>query len=327
MTTQAAEEYLAVGVTTASAGGMPTSVATLLTLLSRLNQFPQRVALFPLFEEVGEALLTGEKSLADFAGANVIVPRVKIIADGSIQGYTGYLSEPYYQPFKDDAGYRGYPSVARDELFRQVAGLYQRRIRVAIHCNGDASIDDGLDAIEAAMEAHPWPEARPLIIHAQMTRKDQIERMAFLGVTPSFFSAHTYYWGDRHAAIFMGPERAATMSPARWALDAGVRFSSHLDTPVTPMLPLQAVWSQVERESTGGIVIGPSQRIERMPALRAVTVDAAWQVFLDNEIGSIEPGKRADLVVLSDNPLTAANLRTIKVDRTVIDGATVYNRF
>jgi len=75
-------------------------VATLLTLLSRLNQFPQRVALFPLFEEVGEALLTGEKSLADFAGANVIVPRVKIIADGSIQGYTGYLSEPYYQPFK-----------------------------------------------------------------------------------------------------------------------------------------------------------------------------------------------------------------------------------
>ena len=327
MTTQAAEEYLAVGVTTASAGGMPTSVATLLTLLSRLNQFPQRVALFPLFEEVGEALLTGEKSLADFAGANVIVPRVKIIADGSIQGYTGYLSEPYYQPFKDDAGYRGYPSVARDELFRQVAGLYQRRIPVAIHCNGDASIDDGLDAIEAAMEAHPWPEARPLIIHAQMTRKDQIERMAFLGVTPSFFSAHTYYWGDRHAAIFMGPERAATMSPARWALDAGVRFSSHLDTPVTPMLPLQAVWSQVERESTGGIVIGPSQRIERMPALRAVTVDAAWQIFMDNEIGSIEPGKRADLVVLSDNPLTAANLRTIKVDRTVIDGATVYNRF
>ena len=180
---------------------------------------------------MGEALLTGEKSLADFAGANVIVPRVKIIADGSIQGYTGYLSEPYYQPFKGDAGYRGYPSVARDELFRQVAGLYQRRIPVAIHCNGDASIDDGLDAIEAAMEAHPWPEARPLIIHAQMTRKDQIERMASLGVTPSFFSAHTYYWGDRHAAIFMGPARAANMSPARWALDAGIRFSSHLDTP------------------------------------------------------------------------------------------------
>ena len=176
------------------------------------------------------------------------------------------------------------------------------------------------------MVAHPWPEARPLIIHAQMTRKDQIDRMSQLGVTPSFFSAHTYYWGDRHAAIFMGPERAANMSPARWALDAGVRFSSHLDTPVTPMLPLQAVWSQVRRESTGGVVIGPAQRIGRMPALRAVTIDAAWQVFMEDEIGSIEPGKRADLVVLSENPLTAEDIRGIKVDRTVIDGATVYAR-
>jgi len=326
MTTQAAAEYLSVGVTTASAGGMPTSVAKLLGLLSRLNQFPQRVALFPLFEEVGEALLSEELTLDAFAAGKVSVPRVKIIADGSIQGYTGYLSEPYYAPFKGDPLYRGYPSVPREELLRQVSGLYERRIQVAIHCNGDASIDDGLDAIEAAMKAHPWPAARPLIIHAQMTRLDQIERMAALGVTPSFFSAHTYYWGDRHAAIFMGPGRAANMSPARWALEAGVRFSSHLDTPVTPMLPLQAVWSQISRESTAGVVIGPEQRIDRTSALRAVTIDAAWQVFMDDKIGSIEPGKRADLVVLSDNPLTAGDVRSIKVDRTVIDGATVYSR-
>ena len=326
MTTQAAAEYLSVGVTTASAGGMPTSVAKLVGLLSRLNQFPQRVALFPLFEEVGEALLSEELTLDAFAAGKVSVPRVKIIADGSIQGYTGYLSEPYYAPFKGDPLYRGYPSVPREELLRQVSGLYERRIQVAIHCNGDASIDDGLDAIEAAMKAHPWPDARPLIIHAQMTRLDQIERMAALGVTPSFFSAHTYYWGDRHAAIFMGPGRAANMSPARWALEAGLRFSSHLDTPVTPMLPLQAVWSQISRESTAGVVIGPEQRIDRTSALRAVTIDAAWQVFMDDKIGSIEPGKRADLVVLSDNPLTAGDVRSIKVDRTVIDGATVYSR-
>jgi predicted amidohydrolase YtcJ len=326
MTTQAAAEYLSVGVTTASAGGMPLSVAKLLGLLSSLNQFPQRVALFPLFEEVGEDLLSGAVVLDALGDARVSAPRVKIIADGSIQGYTGYLSEPYYRPFKGDAAYRGYPSVPREELFRQVAGLYERRIQVAIHCNGDASIDDGLDAIAAAAQAYPWPEARPLIIHAQMTRLDQIERMAELGVTPSFFSAHTYYWGDRHAAIFMGPERAANMSPARWAQEAGVRFSSHMDTPVTPMLPLQAVWSQVNRESTAGVVIGPGQTIDRLSALRAVTIDAAWQVFMDDQVGSIEPGKRADLVVLSDNPLTAVDMRSIKVDRTVIDGATVYSR-
>jgi predicted amidohydrolase YtcJ len=326
MTTQAAEEYLAAGVTTASAGGMPSPVATLLGFLSQLNQFPQRVALFPLFEEVGEQLLDGSVTLDGFAKARVSAPRVKIIADGSIQGYTGYLSAPYHVPYKGDPDYRGYASVPREVLFQQVAGLYERRIQVAIHCNGDASIEDGLDAIEYAMQQHPWPEARPLMIHAQMTREDQIARMAELGVTPSFFSAHTYYWGDRHAAIFMGPERAANMSPARWAQDAGVRFSSHLDTPVTPMLPLQAVWSQVERMSTSGTVIGPDQRVDRLSALRAVTIDAAWQVFMDDVIGSIEPGKDADLVVLSDNPLTALDIRSLKVDRTIIAGATVYKR-
>ena len=92
------------------------------------------------------------------------------------------------------------------------------------------------------------------------------------------------------------------------------------------MLPMQAVWSQVERRSTTGEVIGPAQRIGRMSALRAVTVDAAWQVFMDDQVGSIAPGKRADLVVLSDNPLTADNIRAIRVDRTIIDGATVYTR-
>ena len=92
------------------------------------------------------------------------------------------------------------------------------------------------------------------------------------------------------------------------------------------MLPLQAVWSQISRESTAGVVIGPEQRIDRTSALRAITIDAAWQVFMDDKVGSIEPGKRADLVVLSDNPLTAGDVRSIKVDRTVIDGATAYSR-
>lgn len=256
MTKLATAEYLQYGVTTASAGGMPTAIASLLGPMSNYNQMPLRVALFPFFDEVGAGLLAGEITLDDFASGRVRVPRVKIIADGSIQGFTGYLSQPYHRSHKGDADYRGYPAVPRDALFEQVAGLYRQRIQVAIHGNGDASIEDALDAIEAAAAKYPWPEARPLIIHAQMTRKDQIARMAALGVTPSFFSAHTFFWGDRHAGIFMGPERAANMSPAKWAQEAGVRFSSHMDTPVTPMRPLQAVWSPVERKTKTGVVLG-----------------------------------------------------------------------
>ena len=325
MTQLATNEYLKYGVTTASAGGMPVGLGQMVGAVSNAGTMPLRVAFFPLMEEIGEDLLSGESRLSDFAMARVEVPRVKIIADGSIQGYTGYLTEPYHRPYKGDASYRGYPSVLRDDLFAQVAGLYEKRIQVAIHGNGDASIDDSLDAIASAAEKHPWPEARPLIIHAQMTRRDQLDRMKELNVTPSFFSAHTYFWGDRHVGIFMGPERAANMSPAKWAIDAGVRFSSHMDTPITPMRPLQAVWSQVERLSKSGALIGADQRIDRDAALRAVTIDAAWQVFMDDRIGSLEPGKLADLIVLSGDPLTEPDVRDLKVLRTVIEGEAVYS--
>ena len=326
MTTHAAREYLQAGVTTASAGGMPLGLAKLLGPLSQLNVFPQRVALFPLLEEVESEVLSGEWRPEAMAAGRLSLPRVKIIADGSIQGYTGYLSEPYYEPYKGDVLYRGYPSVSRDDLFRQVEGLHIQKIQYAIHVNGDASVDDALDAIEAAQQSEPWPDARPLFIHAQMSREDQIQRMAQLGVTPSFFSSHTYYWGDRHAAIFMGPERAANMSPAGWALDAGIRYSAHADTPVTPMLPLQVVWSQVNRITTGGAVLGRHQRVAPMAALRAVTIDAAWQVFMDDSVGSLEPGKLADMVVLSGSPLESLDVRELLVERTFIGGAEVYTR-
>ena len=166
-----------------------------------------------------------------------------------------------------------------------------------------------------------------ILIHSQMAREDQVARMKDLGVTPSFFTAHTWYWGDRHRDIFIGPERAAVISPSKWALDHGVRFSSHLDTPVTPMLPLQAVWSQVHRITYGGDVLGPEQRIGVMDALRAVTIDAAWQVFQEDNRGSLEPGKYADLVVLSGNPLDdPMAMRELLVERTVIGGATVFKK-
>ncbi len=325
MTTFAARQYLEAGVTTASAGGMPLSLAKALGPMSQFNVFPQRVALFPLMEELESDLLEGNWRPEQLARGRLTLPRVKIIADGSIQGYTGYLSEPYFEPYHGDSSYRGYPSVLRDDLFRQVAGLHRQKIQYAIHVNGDAAVEDALDAIEAAQGAVPWAEARPLFIHAQMSRQDQVLRMAELGVTPSFFSSHTYYWGDRHAAIFMGPERAANMSPARWALDAGIRYSSHADTPVTPMLPLQVVWSQVERRTTGGAILGPWQRVSRMEALRAVTIDAAWQVFVDGSVGSLEAGKLADMVILSGDPLLAPDLRQLVVEKTFIGGAQVYS--
>jgi len=321
----AADEYAARGVTTAQSGGVTPALALGLYWSSRLGIVPQRLVLFPFETAYGEALLNGEYDAARYNNDRVTMGPVKLVADGSIQGYTGYLSEPYYTPYQGDANYRGYPSISRETLFAQVAALHRAGYQLAIHGNGDAAIEDILDAFEAAQQAHRVADPRMILIHAQMAREDQVARMKSLGVTPSFFTAHTWYWGDRHRDIFLGPERAAVISPSRWAQQNGVRFSSHLDTPVVPMEPLQAVWSMVFRQTLGGDVLGPEQRIGVMDALRAVTIDAAWQVFQEDNRGSLEPGKFADLVVLSGNPLDDPQaMRALAVERTVVGGVTIY---
>jgi predicted amidohydrolase YtcJ len=323
----AATEYSALGVTTAQSGGVSKELATGLSLFSKLGVIPQRLVLFPFETEFGDSLLNGDYDPWDYSGERVVMGAIKLVADGSIQGFTGNLSQPYYTPYHGDADYRGYASIPREQLFTQVAALHKAGYQIAIHGNGDQAIEDILDAFEAAQQDNPVADPRMILIHAQMAREDQVARMKDLGVTPSFFSAHTWYWGDRHRDIFMGPERAAVISPAKWAQDSGLRFSSHLDTPVTPMLPLQAVWSQVFRTTYGGEVLGPQQRIGVMDALRAVTIDAAWQVFQEDNRGSLEVGKYADLVVLSDNPVEEPlTLRELVVEQTFIGGATVYRR-
>jgi predicted amidohydrolase YtcJ len=327
MMKSAVNEYASIGVTTAQSGGVSAQLGKGLVLFSKLGVIPQRLILFAFETDFGEELLNGDFQAEDYSAERVQMAAVKIVADGSIQGYTGYLSRPYHTPYHGDANYAGYAAVPREKLFKQVLDLHRAGYQIAIHGNGDESIEDILDAFEAAQQAHPVDDPRMILIHSQMAREDQVARMQALGVTPSFFSAHTYYWGDRHRDIFIGPDRAAVISPARWAQQYGVRFSSHLDTPVTPMLPLQAVWSQVFRQTSGGEVLGPEQRIGVMDALRAVTIDAAWQVFQEDNRGSLEPGKYADLVVLSGNPLDEPMaMRELQVERTVIGGATIYQR-
>jgi hypothetical protein len=250
---------------------------------------------------------------------------VKIIADGSIQGYTGYLSEPYHVPPGDDPAYRGYPRVPREELFERVDRYHAAGLQLAIHGNGDASIEDILDAIEAAQSRTPRDDTRHIVVHAQMTRPDQLDRMRSLGVVPSFFSLHTFYWGDRHRSVFMGPERAARMSPAASARERGVPFTIHCDAPVVPMEPLRLVWAAVNRETRSGYVVGPGERISVMEALRAVTSTAAWQHFEEADKGSIEPGKLADFVVLSGSPLAQPEtIDELRVLETWLGGERVY---
>jgi predicted amidohydrolase YtcJ len=323
----ASAEYASRGVTTAQSGGVDRGMADGMATLSRFGLVGPRLVLFPLHDSLGEEWLAGEFDTAEVSSSKVIVGPVKIIADGSIQGYTGYLSEPYHVPFKGDPDYRGYPAIPRDRLFEIVSRFHGAGWQLAIHGNGDASIDDILDAFAAAQLDNPRQDPRLIIIHAQMAREDQLRRMLKLGATPSFFSAHTYYWGDRHRDIFMGPERAANMSPTRSSQDIGLRYSVHLDTPVVPMQPMQLLWSTVNRISTSGQVIGAHQRVRPIEALRAMTIDAAWQIFQEDRLGSLEPGKLADMIILNGNPLTADDVRELRVVETIVGGVSIFGGF
>jgi predicted amidohydrolase YtcJ len=325
MMKMAADEYAAAGVTTAQSGGASPKLLKGISAFIKLGVIPMRMVLFPMEMQYGEKLFNGDYQPEEFASERLTMGPVKIVADGSIQGYTGYLSQPYHVAYQGDEQYAGYPAVPRAALFEKVAAIHKAGYQLAIHGNGDQSIEDILDAFEAAQQQNPVADPRLILIHSQMARQDQIARMKALGVTPSFFSAHTWYWGDRHRELFMGPERAAVMSPAKWAQDIDLRYSSHLDTPVTPMLPLQAVWSMVHRITFGGDVLGPQQRVSVMQALRAVTIDAAWQVFEEGNRGSLEPGKFADMIILSGSPLDEPMaMRELTVERTMVGGATIY---
>ena len=147
--------------------------------------------------------------------------------DGSIQGYTGYLSKPYHQPFMGDTQYRGYPMRSREALVEMVDEAHRAGKQIAIHGNGDAAIDDILSAYEQAQQKTPRTDTRHRIEHCQTVREDQLDKMQTLGVTPSFFVQHTYYWGDRHEAIFLRTRAGASHQP----IEIGVRSWNSLYHP------------------------------------------------------------------------------------------------
>lgn len=322
---QATDEYASNGITTAQSGGIGLPLARALYWASELEQLPFRLVVFPNEQNFGKQLLNGQLAPSDFNTERFHIGPVKIIADGSVQGRTAFLREPFFQNPADNPDYRGFPAIGQEQLNSTVLAYHRAGFQLAIHGNGDAGIDNILQAFGAAQKKFPVADPRMILVHGQMARTDQLELMLQQGVTPSFFPTHTYYWGDQHLARFMGPERGPMMSPTGSANAIGLKFSVHTDAPVTPIDPLQLLWSTVNRRSATGQQIGAEQRISVMQALRAMTIDAAWQVFQEKNRGSIEPGKFADLVVLSENPLLQPQaIRQLRVEETIVGGKTVF---
>jgi len=250
---------------------------------------------------------------------------IKFVLDGSPQGKTAYWTQPLLTPGPGgEPNWRGQPVIPPDEANKALAQVYGQGIQVFCHANGDAAIDMVIDGMRAA-GAHAGEDRRTVVIHSQCMRPDQLDHYVELGLSPSFFTAHTFYWGDEHLAN-LGPQRAAFMSPMASAFAKGLRCSNHTDYVVTPMEPMRVIWSSIKRTSKSGKIIGPDQRIDIWEALRSQTIEAAWQLFEEDRKGTLEPGKLADLVILDANPLVKEtdSLLDIRVEETVKEGKTVY---
>ena len=247
---------------------------------------------------------------------------IKLILDGSIQGFTARLGWPYYFDPPEGSPENGLWLIPPDAVADMVTTHHAAGLTIHCHCNGDQAAQVFIDAVEAAQERHPRWNHRHTVQHSQLTTTAQYAKMAALGMCANIFSNHIFHWGDQHRDITVGPERAARMNACGTALREGVSFSIHSDSPITPMGQLHTAWCAVNRLTASGDVLGPDERIGVMDALHAITVGVAYQLKLDHEMGSIESGKLADFAILDDDPLEVdpVHLKDIGVWGTMVGG-------
>ena len=258
---------------------------------------------------------------------------IKIWVDGS--PWVGNIALSF--PYLDTAATRtigvqpgscGHANYTREQLTEIVGAYFPLGWPMACHVQGDAGIDTILDVYEEALRRNPRNDHRLRLEHVGAIRPDQLRRAADLGVTCSIFVDQIHYWGDIIVDGLFGPERGSRWMPAGSAVATGMRISLHNDPPVTPEEPLRNISVAVTRTAPSGRVLAPEERLTVEQAIRAQTIDAAWQLFADDVTGSLEVGKYADMVVLSADPRTVPpeRIADLEVRATYLAGRQVYRQ-
>lgn len=259
------------------------------------------------------------------------VQGTKIIADGSPQGKTAFFTEPFLTPVPGcETDCRGMASLSQETLNDLFKTGYKEEVQLFIHGNGDATIDMIIDAHEyAANELNQDldKDRRTIVIHSQFVRPDQLETYKKYNIEPSFFTNHAYFWGDVHVEN-LGKERADFLSPIVSADKLGLKFTNHSDDTVTPLDPIFGIWTAVNRVSRTGEVIGENERATPYQAIKAITINAAYEFFEEDTKGSLTKGKIADFVILDKNPLKVnpMEIRDIQVVETIKEGESIFKK-
>jgi predicted amidohydrolase YtcJ len=318
--------YTKYGFTTAQEGRASGTICDALNKMAAANELPMDIYAYPDIQvELDYMLKTGTQ--ANYTN-HFRIAGVKLSSDGSVQGKTAFLTKPYkVSPAgakKDYHGYSAFPNVKDYDTL--VDAAFKNNWQIITHCNGDAAMDMYIRAVRKAADRYGNNNRRSVMIHAQTVREDQLDSMKVLGIIPSFFGMHTFYWGDWHVSETLGKERAFRISPAMSTLKRGMIFTEHHDAPVAFPDAFRILSATVNRVSRTGQIIGPDQRVPVYIALKSITAWAAYQAFEENLKGTLKEGKLADFVILDKNPLKIEpmQLANLKVMSTIKEGKTIY---
>lgn len=322
------KSYMRFGFTTAQEGRATNDACNTWQKLAKENKLTIDVAAYPDIQ-TQMSYMKANGVQKEYTN-HFRIAGVKLSLDGSPQGKTAWLTKPYIVPPPGQPKtYSGYPAFPKEkDAIALVDSAYANNWQILAHCNGDAAIDEYITAIKHATELYGKKDRRSVAIHAQTARLDQLDAMKFLGLIPSFFGMHTYYWGDWHRDETLGKERAYRISPAASALKKGMILTEHHDAPVALPNSIMILYSVVNRISRSGDVIGVDERISSYDALRSITTWAAYQYFEENTKGSIKQNKLADFVILDKNPVKVApkTIKDIVVLETIKEGKSVYKK-
>lgn len=318
--------YAAAGITTANEGATHLEQVELLQRAAAKNALFIDVIALPFITDLNKVLQKNPPSSFGKYRNHLKLGGCKITEDGSGPGRTAFFTTPYLTGGPGgEKDWRGEPTFPQDELNRMVKTCYDNKLQLFIHGNADAAIDMILKAHEYAAASSLDSERRTVVVHSQFVRPDQLDLYAKYRLIPSLFTLHTFYFADIYFQS-RGREQTTFISPMKAALARGLRPTNHTDFNVFPIDQMMVLWSAVNRVSRSGEVIGPDERVTPMEALKAITIDAAYQYFEEKTKGSIEPGKLADLVILNANPLKVQPMaiKDIKVLETIKQGKTIY---
>ncbi len=322
------DAYVKNGFTTVQEGRADQGTTEMWHALAKQNQLPIDVVSYPDITTSQEYMLKqGSSRQYD---QHFRIGGVKISLDGSPQGKTAWLTQPYLiTPEGKDKNYKGYPAIKDNQQVNQYINLaFKQGWQVLAHANGDAAIDQFIGAVKDATLKQGKADRRSVLIHSQTIRDDQLDQLKALDIIPSFFSLHTFYWGDWHRQQTLGEARAARISPTASALKKQLIFTEHHDAPVVPPNSLMMLDATVNRVTRSNYVLGAEERVSPYMALKSMTDWAAYQYFEDQHKGTITQGKLADLVILDQNPLTVPSreIKNIQVLATYKEGNLIYQK-